>query len=264
MTCAFISNYACDTGSPHICTSRPHAGDIIAVTDGISCYGAMITQSIPSTASTAQAMKILLIQSSTPTTSDSPVEATQRPTDTIGKGSKIAIGVVVPVAVFLIGTALFYLLRRRKRRHVHSTPDAEVLATRDGSNSAPKAELQGSTGAAIYGQKGTVFEKPELDNTQLGTTTTVSELAATMPGNEIQELHGNISGANLNNAAMPSSELQTPTSDDIAREAQQTLAKHSIDQDPGSAVTGLWDWSNFNTLGEPDESTRNSITGIRK
>ncbi|KAL7948765.1 hypothetical protein V8C42DRAFT_229220 [Trichoderma barbatum] len=63
------SNYACDPSSPCICTSRPHAGDIIAVTDGVSCDGAVTTSSTPTTALTAPAMKIILIQSSTPTSS---------------------------------------------------------------------------------------------------------------------------------------------------------------------------------------------------
>ncbi|KAL7954768.1 hypothetical protein V8C34DRAFT_293398 [Trichoderma compactum] len=128
-------------------------------------------------------MKILLIQSNTPI-STSPTRETQLPVERFGKGVKIAVGVVVPIVVFLIGVALVYFLRRRK---LQSTPDQEVSAGRDGSGTALKAELQGSTGIAIHGPKGTTFEKPEL-----GATETVAELSA---GNVIQELHGNSSVA---------------------------------------------------------------------
>ncbi|UKZ57482.1 hypothetical protein TrVGV298_011339 [Trichoderma virens] len=251
------SNYACDSNSPHICTSRPHAGDIMAITDGISCDGADITSSIPSTALTAQAMRILLIQSNTPT-STSPAKETFPSQDKFGKGAKIAVGIVVPLVVFLIGVALVYLLRRKK---LQSAPDQEESAGRDDSDTALKAELHGSTGIAIRGLKGTAFEKPELGDTRLGITATVAELSA---GNEIQELHGNSSVANLNSATVPSSELQAPIKDDIARGFEQNLAKPSSNQDSERAATGLWDWSNFNTLGAPDDSARNSITDMRK
>ncbi|KAL5093384.1 hypothetical protein Trisim1_011188 [Trichoderma cf. simile WF8] len=247
------SNYACDSNSPHICTSQPHAGDIIAITDGISCGGgAGTTKSIPSTALTAQAMKILLIQSSTPT-STPPTRETQLPSERFSKGAKIAVGVVVPIVVFLIGVALVYFLRRKK---LQSTPDQEVSAGGDSSDTALKAELQGSTGIVTHGPKGATFEKPEL-----GATGTVAELSA---GSAIQELHGNSSVANLHGPIVPDPELQLPVGDIAAGEAKQQLGEHSSKQDPESTTTGLWDWSNFNTLGEPDESVRTSITGTRK
>ncbi|KAL6699684.1 hypothetical protein J3F84DRAFT_361491 [Trichoderma pleuroticola] len=247
------SNYACDSNSPHICTSQPHAGDIIAITDGISCGGgAETTKSIPSTALTAQAMKILLLQSNTPTAT-SPTRETQPPGERFGKGAKIAVGVVVPIVVFLIGVALVYLLRRKK---LQSTSDQEVSAGGDDSDTAVKAELQGSTGITIRGPKGTTFEKPEL-----GATETVAELSA---GNEIQELHGNSSVANSHGPIVSDPELQLAIGDAVVGETEQKLAERSSKQDPESVATGLWDWSNFNTLGEPDESARTSITGTRK
>ncbi|KAL7914053.1 hypothetical protein GGI35DRAFT_233166 [Trichoderma velutinum] len=247
------SNYACDSNSPHICTSQPHAGDIIAITDGISCGGgAETTESIPSTALTAQAMRILLIQSNTPT-STSPTRETQLPSEKFGKGAKIAVGVVIPLVVFLIGIALVYFLRRKKLR---SASDQEVSAGGDDSGTALKAELQGSTGNAIRGPKGTTFEKPEL-----GVTGTVAELPA---GSAIQELHGNSSVANLHGPTISNPELQAPIGDGIVKTTEQKLGERSSKQDPESAGTGLWDWSNFNTLGEPDESSRTSITGTHK
>lgn len=197
-------------------------------------------------------MKILLIQSNTPT-STSPTRETQLPSERFSKGAKIAVGVVVPVVVFLIGVALVYFLRRKK---LQSTPDQEVSAGGDGSDTALKAELQGSTGIATHGPKGATFEKPEL-----GATETIAELSA---GSPIQELHSNSSVANLHGPIVSGPELQLPIGDVAAGETKQQLAKHSSKQDPEITATGLWDWSNFNTLGEPDESVRTSITGTRK
>lgn len=276
-----VSNYACDPNSPHLCTSRPHSGSI-AVRDGVTCPDNMVAI-ITSTALTAEAMRILLIQSNTPTdtptssptatptssptaTSTSFSETTSRPRDSFGRGDKIAIGVAVPLGIFLLGAILFYFLRRRKRLQVQPL-DQEVLAAGGASDSDPalKAELQGSSGIAISGSTGAMFEKAELDNTQRGIATTISELAADLPKDNIQELHGNSSTPKIiTNGTIPVSEPQNLISHDIDKECQQNPVQLSVDPNPGSAVAGLWDWSNFHTLGEPNESARSSMTGVHK
>ncbi|KAL6825717.1 hypothetical protein J3E69DRAFT_275173 [Trichoderma sp. SZMC 28015] len=194
------SNYACDSNFPHICTSQPHAGSVIKVTDGISCdgAGAMTMDWSLSTALTAQAMKILLIQSSTPTSASpsgetqstketqfpketQPPKETQLPKDRFGKGAKIAVGLIVPIVVFLIAVALIFLLRRRRRRQLN--PDREIAAGKDDSNTEVKAKVQGSTSTSILRPNGTTFEKPRLDDRQFGIPATPAELSNTIGAN---------------------------------------------------------------------------------
>ncbi|KAM0261399.1 hypothetical protein ACHAQJ_002252 [Trichoderma viride] len=253
------SNYVCDQNSPHICTSQPPSGDIIGVKNGISCSsGTASAQS--STALTAEAIRILLVKSAT---SNAIAKETSSPKKSSGKGEQIAIGVAVPIAILLISAAVFYFVKRRKRLR-KQTSDQEVLAGGGDSDSGLKAELPGSFATAISGPKGAAFQKPELDNMQLSVTP-MPELPGNLPGDVIQELHGNSSTPRLNDATIPASEPQNSISHDIAGEHQQKPVDDALDQDPSSkAVPGLWDWSNFDTLGETNQSPRNSTTDIRR
>jgi hypothetical protein len=204
-----------------------------------------------------------LVKSSAPTTASSSIpKATSTPKESSGKGEKIAIGIAVPLAFLLIGAAVFYFVRHRKRLR-RQTVDQEISAGEENSDSVLKPELPGSPAAALSGPNDAAFQKPELDNMQLSITSMLLELPADLSSDKIQELHGHSSTIELGDASTPSSEPQHSISHDTAREGQQ---KHgSFDHYTGdAAVPGLWDWSNFNTLGEPNESPRNSTTHIRK
>ncbi|EHK44903.1 uncharacterized protein TrAtP1_003075 [Trichoderma atroviride] len=249
------SNYACDPNSPHLCISTPHLGDIIALTNEVSCSSGATASQNP-TALTAEAIRILLVRSSDPTSSLSS-SSTNNPSP--GKapqnGEKIAIGVAVPLAVIPIGAVVFYLLRRRRRLR-KQVSDQEGLAEGDNSGSGQKAELPGSISGAISGPKGVAYQKPELDNMAI---TILPELAGDPPCDTIQELHGNSITVTptATTTTTTVSKPHGPVSDSaIGEDGQNNPIGALSGADPGStSELGLWNWNNSDTLSGTNESS---------
>lgn len=252
-----LSNYACDPNSPHLCISTPHLGDIIQVTNGISCSsGTAASQS--STALTAEALRIQL---NDPTSSLSS-SWTNNPSSgkASNNGEKIAIGVAVPLTVILLGTVAFDLLRRRKRLRKQIS-DQEVLTEGGNSGSGQKAELPGSTAAAISGPKGIAYQKPELDNMAV---TILPELAGDPPCDTIQELHGNSITVTPTDTTTPASKPRGPVSHSTVGEDQQNSvgALSSMDLSSTSEL-GLWNRNNFDTLSGSNKSSEHPATNAQ-
>ncbi|KAL6907196.1 hypothetical protein GGI43DRAFT_431310 [Trichoderma evansii] len=252
------SNYACDQNSPHLCVSTPHLGDIIAVTDGISCSSGTVASQSPTTL-TAEAMRILLVKSDNPTTAPGSSSANDLSSkNSSGNGAKIAIGVVVPTVVLLIGAAALYFLKRKKRLQKQTTAQ-EVLSEKYSSDLGLKSELPGSVAAATSGPKGVAYQKPELDNTAI---TVLPELAADSSRDEMQELHGSSLTAKPTDATTMVSEPQSSIIHIVVRTNQQNLVSTSSSRDDWNILeSGLWKWSNFDMLSGSTESSEHPATG---
>lgn len=253
----FVSNYACDPNSPHLCISTPPPGDIIAVTDGISCSSGTAASASP-TALSAEAIRILLVKSSDPTAaSDGTSTNDLSSKKSFGNGAKIAIGIVIPVVALLIGAAALYFLRRRKRLQ-KQTSDQEVLSEGDRSDLGLKAELPGSIAAAISGSKGVVYQKPELDKTVIAI---LPELATDPPRDEIQELHGNTLTVKPTDAIAPASKPHDLIGHSVVREDEQNPVGTLSGTNLGNpSELGLWNWSNFDTQIGSNESYEHRAT----
>ncbi|GAB1317747.1 hypothetical protein MFIFM68171_07957 [Madurella fahalii] len=81
----------------------------------------------------------------------------------LSTGAKIAIGVVIPVAVILIGMGLFFILKR-ERHHKRSIPQG----TGEGGYPGLKPELEGTQAIAIPRAAVVAYDKPELDSSSAG------------------------------------------------------------------------------------------------
>ncbi|PNP43966.1 hypothetical protein TGAMA5MH_04251 [Trichoderma gamsii] len=217
------------------------------------------TASQSSIALTAEALRILLVKSSD-TTSSLSSSSTNNPSS--GKashnGEEIVIGVAVPLAVILIGTVAFYLLRRKKRLRKRIS-DQEVLAEGGNSGSGQKAELPGSIAAAISRPKGVAYQKPELDNMAV---TILPELAGGPPCDTIQELHGSSITTTPSDTTTPASKPQGLVTHSAAEDQQTPVgALSSIDLSSASEL-GLWNWNNFDTLkGSSEHPATNAHQG---
>lgn len=193
------------------------------------------------TALSAEAIRILSVNSSAAPDSSSANDSSSKKSS--GYGAKIAIGVVIPVVVLLIGAAALCFLRRRKRLQKQTT-DQEVLSGGNSSDPDLKVELPGSIAAAISEPKGIAYQKPELDNTII---TSLSELAADPPRDEIQELHGN---------SLTVKPTDATVSHSVVREDQQILVGTLSITNPGNtSELGLWNWSNFDPLSGSNEAS---------
>ncbi|KAK1246544.1 LOW QUALITY PROTEIN: hypothetical protein MKX08_000346 [Trichoderma sp. CBMAI-0020] len=243
------SNYACDPNSPHLCISTPQSGDIIALTSGVSCSSGMTASQNP-TALTAEAMRILLVRSSDPTSSLNS-SSTNNPSS--GKASRngesIAIGVAVSLAIITICAVAFYFLRRKD--YGNRYPIKKFSSKETTQNSGQKAELPGSISGAISGPKGVALQKPEFDNMAI---TILPELAGDPRWDTIQELHGNSITVTPTATTTPVSEPQGPVSHSIVGEDQHSPTGALSGADPGStSELGLWNRNNFDTLGGSNE-----------
>ena len=83
----------------------------------------------------------------------------------LSKGSKIAIGVVVPIVIILILLVSVVFLRCNRRKKEQEQMEAKNLdATPDAAPDKP--ELEASPGTAISGAQGRAYQKPELETTE--------------------------------------------------------------------------------------------------
>jgi hypothetical protein len=82
----------------------------------------------------------------------------------LSKGSKIAIGVVVPIVVVLILLVFVVFLRRNRRKEEQEQEAKNLDATPDAAPDKP--ELEASLGTGISGVQGRAYQKPELETTE--------------------------------------------------------------------------------------------------
>lgn len=192
-------SYTCKPDSYALCTSQVTAPvDVTAVSYDSECEPSTLSTRIPIAWAAfmddhiAEAPRVILIapgQTATGSEDDSP--AGDGSSTGLATEGKIAIGVVVPVLAILLAAA-FWLLRRKqwfrgrgKFFSWQKGPGGESNpgASRGSDSAAGKAELQGSSAAAVTGPHGVAFSKPELDNLQPGiigtdVVTTVGEPGA--------------------------------------------------------------------------------------
>lgn len=181
-------SYTCKQDSYALCTSQLTAPvDVTAVSYDSECEPSTLSTRIPVAWAAfmddhiAEAPRVILIapdQTAAGSDDDSP--AGDESSTGLATEGKIAIGVVVPVLAILLAAA-FWLLRRKqwfKQRGKwfswQKSPGAELKPGASGGtdSASGKAELQGSSAAAVTGPHGVAFEKPELDHSQPGIRST--------------------------------------------------------------------------------------------
>lgn len=114
--------------------------------------------------------------------------------------AKIAIGVVVPVVVFLAAALIWSLIRRKRASRASNSQTREErpgFGDGAGSGQAIKSELEGSPIASITGPEGVAFEKAEMDSgfrSRHAVSSIVGELDDISTGKIVSELDSTVAG----------------------------------------------------------------------
>lgn len=224
--------------------------------DGVKCLGTFTQSSIPTLATYAFAMRVMVVQAATPEqtatrtatsaptssipTSSAPAgsipsdNSPSKPNQGLPLAAKVAIGVVIPLVAILTGAACFLIFRyRRKRRLLQAGQALGQDARGNGGDDleTPKPELPGDEGMASAGPDSAVFRKAELDATIHGSGGAV-ELAAELAGGGLPELYGDSGLGELDSMSKGFSVI------DVV--GQDANGQH-VDE----RSKGLWQWSSY-------------------
>ncbi|KAL5085169.1 hypothetical protein Trisim1_010846 [Trichoderma cf. simile WF8] len=246
--------YVCDQVTPTICTSALSRS--ILVDNGVKCLGTFTQSSIPTLATYAFAMRVMVVQAATPEqtatrtatsaptssipTSSAPAgsipsdDSLSKPNHGLPLAAKVAIGVVIPLVAILTGAACFLIFRyRRKRRPLQAGQALGQDAHGNGGDDmeTPKPELPGDEGMASAGLDSAVFRKAELDATIHGSGGAV-ELAAELAGGGLPELHGDSGLGELDSMSKGFSVIDV-------------VGQHANGQHVDERSKGLWQWSSY-------------------